>query len=81
MKRYGIVALLLALVQSPALAQGVPPDDLDLVVQTSQALGTIAMPLAAHQQTQNVIAALKQQMESRIKERAEAKAKAKPADK
>jgi hypothetical protein len=52
MRYLGIVAILFSL---PAAAQEMPPIDRDLWQALSQGLAAISMPLAAHQQAQQII--------------------------
>lgn len=52
MRYLGIVAVLFSL---PAAAQEMPPIDRDLWQALSQGLAAISMPLAAHQQAQQLV--------------------------
>jgi uncharacterized protein YneF (UPF0154 family) len=81
MKRLYLCAVLLAwwigMMWSVARAQEMPPIDRELWQAMSQAFGNISMPLAAHQQIQQIMQGVEQQAMQRKAQRDAAGEKAK----
>lgn len=71
-----MVLVFLCLVPVEGFAQApsvLPENDLDLVNEAAVAIGTVSMPLTAHQQVHNVLEQLGQRVVQRGKDRAEKK--------